>query len=208
MSVSTPHYPTLLTVLWQAGDTQSRILRSTILAFAGTLLLTISAKVQVPFWPVPMTMQTFVVLALGMAYGWRLGGATLLLYMAEGAFGMPVFAGTPEKGIGLAYMMGGTGGYLAGFVLAAITTGWLAERGWDRTMLGTVLAMLAGNAIIYIPGVLWLGILFGFDKPILEWGFTPFILGDVLKLALAAVLMPLAWRALGKGRSDKGRTGA
>jgi len=95
-------------------------------------------------------------------------------------------------------MMGSTGGYLLGFVLAAMTTGWLAEKGWDRTMLGTALAMLAGNAVIYIPGVLYLGVLFGFDKPIIEWGFTPFILGDVMKVALAACIMPMAWKAVAK----------
>lgn len=194
----TGHHPTLLDSLWHADTTSSKFLRGVLLALTGTLLLTISAKVQVPMWPVPMTMQTFVVLALGMAYGWRLGGATLLLYMAEGAMGLPVFAGTPEKGIGLAYMMGGTGGYLIGFVLAAMTTGWLAEKGWDRTMLGTALAMILGNIIIYVPGVLYLGVLFGFDKPILEWGMTPFLVGDAIKVVLAAMAMPLAWKLLGK----------
>lgn len=189
---------TIFSALWHTTDRTDRVLRGAVLAFVGTLLLTLSAKVQVPFYPVPITMQTFVVLALGMAYGWRLAGATLLLYMAEGAMGLPVFAGSPEKGVGLAYMLGGTGGYLVGFVLAAMTTGWLAEKGWDRTMLGTTLAMLIGNAVIYIPGVLYLGVLFGFDKPIIEWGFTPFILGDVMKVALAACLMPLAWKAIGK----------
>ncbi len=123
-------YPTLAGTLWPAGKAHA-LLRGLVLAVAGTALLTVSAKIQIPFYPVPMTMQTFVVLALGMAYGWRLGGATLLLYLAEGATGLPVFAGTPEKGIGLAYMLGGTGGYLAGFVLAAARfVGWsrLARR--------------------------------------------------------------------------------
>jgi biotin transport system substrate-specific component len=147
-----------------------------------------------------MTMQTFVVLTLAMAYGWRLGGATLLLYMAEGAVGLPVFAGTPEKGIGLAYMLGGTGGYLIGFVLAAALCGWLAERGWDRNVAKTALAMLAGNVIIYVPGLIWLGGLYGWDKPILEWGLTPFVLGDLTKLALAAAVLPLAWKWLGRPR--------
>lgn len=200
-------YPSVVDTLWQAEDRSTRLVRGLVLAAVGTLLLTASAKIQVPFWPVPMTMQTFVVLTIGMAYGWRLAGATLLLYMAEGAMGLPVFAGTPAKGIGLAYMMGGTGGYLVGFVLAAMTTGWLAEKGWDRTMLGTALAMLIGNIIIYVPGVTYLGLLFGWDKPILEWGLTPFILGDVIKLALAAMAMPLAWKALGKknmGKKDMG----
>jgi len=193
---------TLISVLWPTHDNAHPILRGAVLALVGTLLLTIAAKVQVPFWPVPMTMGTLVVLGLGMAYGWRLAGATLLLYMAEGAMGLPVFAGTPEKGIGLAYMMGGTGGYLIGYILAAVTVGWLAEKGWDRTMLGTTLAMLIGNAVIYIPGLIWLGVLFGWDKPIFEWGFTPFILGDVIKVALATGLLPLAWRLLGKSPAD------
>ena len=125
---------------------------------SGTLALALSAKIQIPFWPVPLTMQTLVVLLIGMAYGWRLGGATLLLYLAEGAVGLPVFAGTPEKGIGLAYMLGTTGGYLLGFALAAAACGALAERGWDRSFARVVAAMLIGNAIIYSTGVLWLGL--------------------------------------------------
>ena len=190
-------YPTLASVVW-SSERASGMVRNAILAIGGTALLTIAAKIQVPFYPVPMTMQTFVVLALAMAYGWRLGGATLLLYMAEGAVGLPVFAGTPEKGIGLAYMLGGTGGELSGFVLAAAGFGWLAERGWDRSVAKTALAMLAGNAIIYLPGLVWLGGLYGWDKPILEWGLTPFLLGDLTKLALAAAVLPLAWRWLGR----------
>ena len=190
-------YPTLASAVWPS-EQASGMVRNVVLAIGGTALLTIAAKIQVPFYPVPMTMQTFVVLALGMAYGWRLGGATLILYLAEGAVGLPVFAGTPEKGIGLAYMLGGTGGYLVGFVLAAVLCGWLAERGWDRNVAKTAFAMLAGNVIIYVPGLLWLGGLFGWDKPILEWGLTPFILGDLTKLALAAAVLPLAWRWLGR----------
>jgi len=192
-------YPTLAGAIWPAGKANA-LLRGMVLAVAGTALLTLAAKIQVPFYPVPMTLQTFAVLALGTAYGWRLGAATLLLYLAEGALGLPVFAGTPEKGIGLAYMMGGTGGYLIGFVLAAAVCGWLAERGWDRNVAWTALAMLIGNAIIYIPGLLWLGGLFGWDKPILEWGLTPFLLGDAAKLALAAAVLPLAWKWLGRPR--------
>ncbi len=195
MAQATALQPTLVSVIWPSG-TANNILRNVILALAGTALLTLSAKIQVPFYPVPMTMQTFMVLTLGMAYGWRLGGATLLLYLAEGAMGLPVFAGTPGKGIGVAYMLGGTGGYLIGFVLAAALCGWLAERGWDRRFMTTALALLIGNIAIYVPGLLWLGSLFGWDKPILEWGLTPFILGDAMKLALAAALMPLAWKLL------------
>jgi len=189
---------TLMDMLWPTSGRSNTALRGMVLALAGTLVLALASKVSVPLWPVPMTMGTLAVLTLGMAYGWRLAGVTLMLYMAEGAIGLPVFAGTPEKGIGLAYMMSGTGGYLIGYVLAAITVGWLAEKGWDRSMLGTALAMLAGNAVIYVPGVLWLGALFGWDKPILEWGFTPFILGDVIKIGLAMGIMPLAWFLMGK----------
>jgi len=195
MAQATALQPTLVSVIWPSR-TANNILRNVILALAGTALLTLSAKIQVPFYPVPMTMQTFMVLTLGMAYGWRLGGATLLLYLAEGAMGLPVFAGTPEKGIGVAYMLGGTGGYLIGFVLAAALCGWLAERGWDRRFMTTALALLIGNIAIYVPGLLWLGSLFGWDKPILEWGLTPFLLGDLTKLLLAAVALPIVWRAL------------
>ena len=154
-----------------------------------------------PFYPVPMTLQTLAVLGLGMAYGWRLAFATLLLYLAQGAFGLPVFAGTPEKGIGLAYMMGPTGGYLLGFLLAATLCGWLAERGWDRNVATTALAMLLGNIVIYVPGLLWLGTLVGWDKPVLEWGLTPFLAGDATKLVLAALILPGLWTLLGRKKN-------
>ena len=193
MAQATSLQPTLASVLWPT-ESANKVLRATILAIAGSLLLTLAAKVQVPFYPVPLTLQTLVVLSIGMAFGWRLGMATVLFYLAQGAAGLPVFAGTPEKGIGLAYMLGGTGGYLLGYVLAAGICGWLAERGWDRNVVTTALAMLIGNVVMYIPGLLWLGTLFGWDKPILAWGLTPFLLGDLLKLVLAAALLPLAWK--------------
>ncbi|NQU58912.1 MAG: biotin transporter BioY [Rhodospirillales bacterium] len=183
-------------------NTLTRAFRGTALAVAGSLLIWICAKIQVPFYPVPMTMTTFAVLAIGMAYGWRLGAATVVLYLAEGAMGLPVFSGTPEKGVGLAYMLGGTGGYLIGFVLAAACVGWLAERGWDKNVLSTALAMLVGNVLIYAPGLLWLGTLFGWDKPILAWGLTPFVMGDLAKLALAAAMMPLFWKLFGRPRTE------
>lgn len=194
---------TLATTVWPAADDDrliARLARGIVLAVVGSLLIWASAKIRVPFYPVPMSMQTFVILALGMAYGWRLGAATVLLYLAEGALGLPVFAGTPEKGLGLAYMAGSTGGYLFGFVLAAAVCGWLAERGWDRGVVTTAIAMLAGNILIYIPGLLWLGVLFGWDKPILAWGLFPFILGDMAKVALAAAALPLAWTAIASRR--------
>lgn len=176
------------------------LVRNAGLAIVGSLALWMSAKVQVPFYPVPITMQTLVVLGLGMALGWRLAAATLGLYLLEGLAGLPVFAGTPEKGIGLAYMMGPTGGYLAGYLVAAALVGWLAERGWGRNVFSTVGAMLIGNATLYALGLVWLGMLMGWDKPVLEWGLYPFIVGDLFKIGLAAVLLPGAWHLAGKLR--------
>lgn len=184
---------TLASRLWPQSDTS--ILNKALLVIAGSLALAISAKVQVPFWPVPMTMQTFVVLGLGAAFGWRLGMATVALYLLQGAMGLPVFAGTPEKGIGLAYMAGPTGGYLAGFVLAAGITGWLAERGFDRNVLTMGLAMLAGTVAIYALGLGWLGALIGYEKAV-QFGLVPFIPGDIAKLLLAAIVFPATWKWL------------
>jgi len=185
--------PTIANLVWPEGKS-TNALRFVVLAFAGSLLIALSSKVQIPFYPVPMTMQTFVILGLSMALGWRLAGATLALYLLEGTLGLPVFAGSPEKGIGLAYMMGSTGGYLLGFLVAAVTCGWLGEKGWDRNVFKTAAAMFIGNALIYIPGIFWLGLIFGWDKPIIEWGLTPFILGDITKIALATAVLPLAWK--------------
>ena len=170
------------------------------MALLGSLALWVSAKISIPFWPVPLTLQTLVVLVIGMAFGWRLGMATVLLYLAEGAAGLPVFSGTPEKGIGLAYMTSTTGGYLFGFVLAAGVVGYLAERGWDRSLVKTAAAMLIGNLVIYIPGLIWLGTLLGWDNPILAWGLTPFLAGDLVKLVIAAVMMPSIWALLSASR--------
>jgi len=191
---------TLANAVW-AQDTSNAFLRNVVLAVAGSIVLWMSAKIQIPFYPVPLTMTTLAVLLIGAAYGWRLGLVTVALYLAEGAVGLPVFAGTPEKGIGLAYMLGGTGGYLVGYLLAVGAVGWLAERGFDRNFFTTALAMLVGNILIYAPGLLWLGILFGWDKPILEWGLFPFIFGDLTKLALAAAILPGAWNLLNKIKS-------
>lgn len=188
----------------QAFSGRTAALRNGVLAIAGSLALWLSAKLQVPFYPVPMTMQTFVVLVIGTGFGWRLGAATVALYLAEGALGLPVFAGTPEKGIGLAYMAGPTGGYLLGYLPAAALCGFLANRGWDRRIVTTALSMLLGTVAIYGFGLSWLGTVVGWDKPILAWGLTPFILGDLLKLALAAAVLPLAWKFVGHpGNGDR-----
>ena len=142
-----------------------------------------------------MTLQTLAVLIIGMAYGWKLGAATVGLYLAQGAMGLPVFAGTPEKGIGLAYMFGTTGGFLLGFLLAAAAVGYLAERGWDRNIFTTAGAMAIGNFLIYVPGLFWLASIIGWDKSI-EFGIKPFLLADLFKLVLAALFMPLIWNVV------------
>ena len=183
-------HATLAEVLWSPAAGSSAV-RAIVLAVIGSLLLTISAKIQVPFWPVPMTMQTFVVLALGVAYGWRLAGATVLLYLAQGALGLPVFAG----GGGLAYMAGPTGGYLAGFLLAAVAVGSLAERGWARSAPSTLAAMLIGTAIIFGCGIAWLATLIGLPQAI-SAGLVPFLLSEAVKIALATALVPSAWRLM------------
>jgi biotin transport system substrate-specific component len=166
----------------------------------GSIALTISAKLKVPFYPVPMTMQVFVVLALGLMLGFRLGVATVLLYLAEGALSLPVFAGTPERGLGLAYMMGPTGGYLLGYLFAVAAVGWLAEWGWTRRLPEAVAIAFLGLLLIYVPGLLWLGTVVGWDKPIFEYGFTPFILGDAVKVLLAALLVTGIWQWKGAER--------
>lgn len=175
-------------------------LKQAVLVILGIAALALAAKIKVPMWPVPITMGTFAVLSVGAAYGARLGGITILGYMAVGALGFDVFAGSSAEKAGLTYMMGGTGGYLVGYVLATVALGLLAARGWDRSMGRMAAALLIGNVLIYVPGLLWLGALYGWDKPILEWGLTPFLVGDALKLALAAVLLPTLWKLVGKAR--------
>jgi biotin transport system substrate-specific component len=176
--------------------TPARLLFTAGAIFIGVCLLTLSAKLQVPFWPVPMTMQTLVVLMLGMAYGPRLGTGTVLAYLLVGALGLPVFAGTPERGIGLAYMMGPTAGFLMGFVVAAWVAGLLAERGWDRSVLWCAAAMLAGTVIIIGLGLAALIPVAGVSRAI-EVGLMPFLASGAAKIALGAVAMPLLWRVLG-----------
>jgi biotin transport system substrate-specific component len=136
-----------------------------------------------------MTLKTGAVALIAGAYGSRLGAATVALYLLEGAIGLPVFEGTPAKGVGLAYMVGTTGGYLLGFVMAAGLVGWFAERGFDRNPLQLFGVMVLGDAIVFALGLLWLGTVIGWDKPVLSYGLYPFIVGDLVKLALAACLV-------------------
>ena len=176
------------------------LLKKAVLVMVGIAFLAIAAKIKVPMFPVPMTMGTFAVLTMGAAYGERLGLVTILGYMLIGALGFDIFAGSSAENFGLTYMKGGTGGYLVGYVLAVIALGTLARAGWDRSALKMAGAMLLGNALIYVPGLIWLGMLYGWDKPILQWGLTPFLLGDVLKLAMAAIILPFAWKMVGRAR--------
>ncbi len=189
---------TLFDVVLPAAGDRARLARNIVAVIAGSLLLTASAKLAIPFWPVPVTLQTLVVLCLGMVLGPRLGATAVLAYLAQGAAGLPVFAGTPEKGIGIAYMVGPTGGYLFGFIVAAFVVGWLAERRWDRHVVGTVAAMVIGTVLIYSFGLAWLGQVVGWDKPVLDFGLKPFILGDIAKIVIAAALLPALWRLCGK----------
>lgn len=173
--------------------------RAALLAF-GIAAMTAAAKVKVPLWPspVPITFGTFAAMSLGALYGPRLGAATLLAWIAVGAAGFDVFAGSTAAS-GLAYLAGPTGGYVAGFALAAALTGALAARGWDRSPWRMAIAMALGTALIYAPGLLWLR---GFAEDwaqTLVWGLWPFLVGDALKLALAAALIPAARRLAGRG---------
>lgn len=188
--MSAPSQGLLAANIWPEG--RASLWRAAVLCLVGSALLTVSAKVQVPFWPVPMTMQTYVVLVLGAMYGSRLGLATVLLYLAQGAAGLPVFAGTPEKGLGIAYMMGPTGGYLLGFAVAAWVVGVLAERGWDRSVIRLFAAMAIGHAVIFAFGATWLAQIVGWDKAWLL-GVAPFYAATLFKTILGAVTLPAAW---------------
>ncbi|HZS82495.1 MAG TPA: biotin transporter BioY [Stellaceae bacterium] len=161
------------------------VARSAVLAIAASLALAVSAKIQVPFWPVPMTMQSLVVLLIGLGYGSRLGAAAILLYLGEGAAGLPVFAG-PAAGPG--YFLGPTGGYLVGFLLSAIFVGWLAEQGWGRGLPRLTVTLTAGHILLFIPGVAWLAVLFGWSKAI-ALGVTPFIAATIVKTLLGIALV-------------------
>jgi biotin transport system substrate-specific component len=191
-SAAVRHFP-LVSRLWPGHEgVGADLLRAVILIAAGTALLALSAKVNLPLPYVPMTLQTLAVLMLGAAYGWRLGCATVIAYIAEGAIGLPVFAG-PVGGLGP--LVGPTAGYLFGFVAGAFVTGWLSERGWDRNTAWLFAAMAIGHVIILAAGFAWLayGIGLGSGK---AWvvGVLPFIAGSVVKSALAATLLPAAWR--------------
>ena len=162
-----------------------KILKVFILIFVGTVALTISAKLKIPFYPVPMTMQTFVVLFLGLAFGYKIGLATVSVYLLEGIIGMPVFSNSPEKGVGLVYFTGPTMGYLIGFLFAVFFAGYLNLK---KNIFIVFSKLMISVSTIYLFGALWLGTLIGWDKPILELGVTPFLLAELFKICLLTVL--------------------
>jgi biotin transport system substrate-specific component len=170
-------------------DRALRVAGMVLLAIAGSLLMWVSAKIKVPFYPVPMTLQTLALFSIAATYGMRLGAATLALYLIEGALGLPVFAGTPEKGIGLAYMFGPTGGYLASYMIAAAIVGYAVDRGFGRNVFKLFGAMLVAEFVILGMGMAWLAYLFGAEKAF-AFGVGPFIVTDLVKIALAACLVP------------------
>jgi len=166
----------------------NKITKVVLISILGTLLLTISAKIKIPFYPVPMTMQTFVVLLIGVTFGWKIGLATISLYLVEGIIGLPVFAGTPEKGVGIIYFVGPTMGYLLGFLVAVYFAGSLK---YEKGIANTFLKLLFSVSFIYILGLIWLGSLIGWDKPIFKLGAEPFLLAELFKILLLSFLTPI-----------------
>ena len=164
---------------------QSSIVKTFLIIILGSLALTISAKIKIPFYPVPMTMQTFVVMLLGLAFSYKIGLATVSLYLLEGIAGLPVFSNSPEKGVGLVYFTGPTMGYLIGFLSATLIAGTISS---NDNILKIIFKLLLSVSTIYILGVLWLGTLIGWDKPILEFGVYPFLLAEIFKLALLVII--------------------
>jgi biotin transport system substrate-specific component len=210
---STATQSVLTEAVWPA-EGASLWVRRTVLVVLGIAALSIAAQIKVPVWPSPVLMNlgTFAVLTIAAAYGPRLGVVTMLGWMLIGALGFDVFQSSTAENNGLAYMVGPTGGYLAGYVLATLALGQAARRGWDRSVGGMAAALLAGNVLIYVPGLLWLGYLIAggmFDPAryasvwdqTLAWGLTPFLVGDALKLALAALVVPGLWKLVGAARA-------
>jgi len=164
--------------------TQSKLVKNLFIALIGTILLAISSKIKIPFYPVPMTMQTLVVLIIGIGFGWKLGVATITLYLVEGIIGLPVFSGSPEKGVGLVYFTGPTMGYLIGFLVAVFFAG---KFNYNNNLITNFLKLTFATSFIYILGMLWLGELIGWDKPIFKLGAQPFLLAELFKILLATV---------------------
>ena len=168
-----------------AKSQSSRILKYILVIFLGSIFLIISSKIKIPFYPVPMTMQTFVVLFLGMSFGYKIGLATVGLYLIEGIVGLPVFSNSPEKGVGIIYFTGPTMGYLIGFLFATFLAGYFKFKG---NILSNFIKLLISVSTIYILGIFWLGNLIGWDKPIVSLGVTPFLLAELFKITILTLL--------------------
>ncbi|MEO0393090.1 MAG: biotin transporter BioY [Pseudomonadota bacterium] len=199
---TSPTSTTLMDRLIPVGDNNTaKLLRGFLLTVIGAQLLWLSAKIQVPFWPVPMTMQTYAILALAGLAGWRVGFAMVALYLAQGAMGLPVFAGTPEKGIGWAYMVGPTGGYLLGFLIAGALAGAACQVKGRLRLLSVIIGMTLAHLLVFVPGILWLG---GFMDGGLQAAFilnvTKFSAGTVLKTLLAIATVYGVWQLTGADR--------
>ena len=163
----------------------NKVIKKAIIVFLGTVALTISAKVKIPFYPVPMTMQTFIVIFLGMCFGYKLGLATVSLYLIEGIVGIPVFSNSPEKGVGIIYFTGPTMGYLLGFIIAVYAAG---KFNFNKNYVLNFIKIVFSVLPIYVLGLLWLGILIGWDKPIFELGAKPFLLAEIFKIFLLVII--------------------
>ena len=183
----------LINNLLPLNNINNKILKIIFYVLFGTLLLAVSSKVQVPFWPVPMTMQTFVVLIIAMMYGWKLSLLTLIAYLIEGAVGLPVFA----KGGGLLYLIGPTAGYLYGMVIAAAVIGYFADLGYGKSIIKCIIPLGIGTIIIFVCGIVYLSSIIGFDKAIAA-GLLPFIPSELFKIALAAFIIPTIWKYTNK----------
>tara|TARA_B100001250_G_scaffold406296_1_gene425085 strand:- start:646 stop:1197 length:552 start_codon:yes stop_codon:yes gene_type:complete len=164
----------------------NKLTKSILTIIIGSILLTISAKIKIPFYPIPMTMQTFVVLFLGIAFGYKIGVATVVLYLLEGIVGLPVFSNSPEKGIGIAYFFGPTMGYLIGFIFASFLGGYFK---YNSNFFINFIKLIISTSVIYFIGILWLGNLIGWDKPILQLGFYPFLLAELFKILILTLLI-------------------
>ena len=161
---------------------QSKLLKYVFFALMGSIVLALSSKIKIPFYPVPMTMQTLVVLIIGIGFGWKLGVATIALYLFEGIIGLPVFSGTPEKGLGIIYFTGPTMGYLLGFVITCYISGRFS---YDNNLLKNFSKLVLATSFIYIMGMTWLGYLIGWNKPIFQLGAQPFLLAELFKILIA-----------------------
>ncbi len=166
-------------------NTQSQIIKSLLVIFIGSIILAISAKIKIPFYPVPMTMQTFIVLFLGIGFGYKIALSTVSLYLIEGILGLPVFSNSPERGIGLIYFTGPTMGYLIGFLSASFLASFIKIN--DNYLI-IFLKLIISVSTIYLLGILWLGTLIGWDKPIIELGVMPFLLAEITKILLLTIL--------------------